>query len=103
MFCYVIGRNRQPGDKVDETSYFSFSAYGSMDIDSTLGPSEVVCLVSSSFCNPEELIGIESMKGQTTAAELFDDTLKIFCSVSMHMINLAKHRYSRNTHYKGYN
>ena len=68
---------RQLADKVANFCYFSVAADESTDIDSTAQLLVFVRGVSSSFEITEELLGMGSIKGKTTGADLLDETLEL--------------------------
>ncbi|KAL3883712.1 hypothetical protein ACJMK2_029948 [Sinanodonta woodiana] len=69
--------------------YFSLATDESTDINSTAQLLVFVRGVSSSFDITEELIGMGSMKGQTTASALFEDTVRLSSSVLLDFTKLV--------------
>ncbi|KAL3890808.1 hypothetical protein ACJMK2_003085 [Sinanodonta woodiana] len=80
---------RQLLDKAANFVYFSLAADESTDINSTAQLQVFVRGVSSLFDIIEELIGIDSMKGQTTASALFEETVRLCISVSLDFTKLV--------------
>ena len=79
---------RQLGDKAANFVYFSSAADELTDINSTAQLLVLVRAVSS-FDITEELIGMGSMKGQTTTSALFKETVRLCSSVSLDFTKLV--------------
>ncbi|KAL3863896.1 hypothetical protein ACJMK2_005623 [Sinanodonta woodiana] len=80
---------RQLAEKAANYVYFSLAADESTDINSTAQLLVFVHGVSSSFDITEELIGMGSMKDQTTASALFEETVQLCSSVSLDFTKLV--------------
>ncbi|KAL3861607.1 hypothetical protein ACJMK2_007632 [Sinanodonta woodiana] len=87
--CLSADATRQLADKAIIFVYFSLAADESTDINSTAQLLVFVRGGSSSFDITGELIGMGSMKGQTTASAQFEETVRLCSSVSLDFTKLV--------------